>query len=310
MSRRRFVVQHADGSVLGPDGWSDYITTAIHFDREDHALAASHKHIASRVIPIDVHSVDYDGEPIHTQAEFMHTRHVVMAFLIFFLMTGLAACGGGSGSSTKTPPGSVVTITQQPQSVSVVSPAPATFAVGATATNGGTLHYAWTATAPGTTTANPVGSDNATYAVDPTAPNMSGTKIAVSVTADTDPVQSQPAVLTVTSSGTGDPTPPTLVQTQASDCTHTNSNECNSLSQTTITTAGNPLLIFVFVNYFGQYTTVQTPTLQDTNGSPIPTPGALDLSINGQGNGSICLPWNAGVGEMNGGLCALIYSEG
>jgi len=69
------------------------------------------------------------------------------------------------------------------------------------------------------------------------------------------------------------------------------------------------LYVFVVVNYFQTpgITTVQTPQLQDTNGNPVPSPGALQLDQTTPED-SPCISIPSG-GYLPGGWCIYLASE-
>ena len=73
----RFVVQEFSGAVLGHDGlFTDYISDALHFVQEYQAIEASHRWIGSRVVPIFLHSPDFEHENLIEDDRFIHTAYV------------------------------------------------------------------------------------------------------------------------------------------------------------------------------------------------------------------------------------------
>lgn len=114
------------------------------------------------------------------------------AFALLFVLSFVAACGGGSSAVTPPPadtntPAAIVT---QPASQTVAMGASATFTVVATGTT--PLSYTWTMNG------SAVGGNTATYSTGPTSSADNGATIEVSVSnAFSDPTSS-PATLTVT----------------------------------------------------------------------------------------------------------------
>jgi hypothetical protein len=51
-----WIVQSFDGSILGKTGWSDFISEAVFFLTRPEALAASQRHVGSRVVEVEVAS--------------------------------------------------------------------------------------------------------------------------------------------------------------------------------------------------------------------------------------------------------------
>jgi len=89
------------------------------------------------------------------------------------------------------------TITTQPVSQSVTTPATATFSVSATA-SAGSLSYQWASEAPGATSFSPIsGATSSSYSTPPTTAAQSGTKYEVVVSDANGSVTSSPATLTV-----------------------------------------------------------------------------------------------------------------
>jgi hypothetical protein len=233
---------------------------------------------------------------------------------LFVLAIGLCVIGGCGSLQKKTPPtDATITITQQPASVSVVAPAPAQFSVQASSSTGAPLTYAWSSTPKGSKTAVPVGTNSPTLVIDPTSTSETGSVISVAITTDSDPVNSAPAMLTVTSGS--DSSVPTVVQTQSSFCGPVTTDVCAQDPVTNITVGANDdLYIFVILAYGGVVPTgganVLTPHVVDSGGTLVLNPGVLPLGDPvGPANNSPCEPGNIGGNNFEVGICVIVYSE-
>jgi hypothetical protein len=78
----------------------------------------------------------------------------------------LVAMGSMTGDNDTVDPDPVITIGAQPQNVSVIAPATATFTVAATATRGATLTYQWQVSPNSAAWANITGATSATLTVE------------------------------------------------------------------------------------------------------------------------------------------------
>ena len=114
----------------------------------------------------------------------------------------LVAMGSMTGDNDTVDPDPVITIGTQPQNVSVVEPAAATFSVVATATRGAALSYLWQVSTNSGSTWSTVSGTVATdssVTIDPTEVAMNGYQYRCVVSAaGADSVTSSAATLTVT----------------------------------------------------------------------------------------------------------------
>ena len=96
----------------------------------------------------------------------------------------LVAMGSMTGDNDTVDPDPVITIGAQPLVISVTSPTPFTYSVGATATRGATLSYQWQVSPNGAAWANITGATSATLTVDDTdAEYVTGNQFRVVVSA-------------------------------------------------------------------------------------------------------------------------------